>query len=86
VVTLRRSLVYFGWNLLVSAAITFASAGLLRGMFQVLGKFAMKVAEYIPGLRFLDKIGYFIQRTLGDSGAGRHVGGGMGWLQKIFGV
>jgi RHS repeat-associated protein len=82
--TIGRSLAYFGWNLLVSAAITYASAFLLRGMFEVLGQLAMKVGDIIPGLGFVNFIGYYIQDALGYT-VGKHAAGGMAWLQKLFG-
>lgn len=55
-------------------------------MFEVLGKFAMKAADMLPGLGGLSFLGYYVQHTLGYSAVGAHAGGSMAWLQKLFGV
>jgi RHS repeat-associated protein len=83
---LRNTFKVFGWNLIVNVAINFVGSFLLKGMFEVLGKLAMKAADMIPGLGGLSFLGYYIQHALGYSAIGSHAAGGMAWMQRLFGV
>jgi hypothetical protein len=81
--TVFRSMYIFAYNLIIGWITSMVSAAFVGGVFQSLGKVAVKVGD-LPGLGFVERIGNWLMGNLGwKADVGKH---STSWLAKIFGI